>query len=120
MDKSDSSDIIIVMSAKKKAIRRAFRDAVFERARYRCECCGLHGQDAQGNSNEGLPPLDAHHITNRNLMPNGGYVKENGISVCSECHEKAEDEEQGYEPEVLYEIIGSSREAAELASQALS
>lgn len=26
--------------------------------------------------------LDAHHITDRNEMPNGGYVPENGISLC--------------------------------------
>lgn len=108
------------MSAKKKAIRKAFRDSVFQRASYRCECCGVHGQDSQGDFDEGLPALDAHHITNRKAMPNGGYVKENGISVCPECHEAAEAEDPGYEPSVLYEKIGSSHEAAISASEALS
>ncbi len=49
-------------------------------------------------------------------MPNGGYVKENGISVCDDCHLLAEDAAPGFEPEVLYEKIGSSHEAALKAS----
>ena len=60
--------------------------------------------------------LDAHHITDRSLMSNGGYVKENGISLCEKCHLKAENRENGYSPEVLYELIGSTKEEAEQAS----
>lgn len=52
-------------------------------------------------------------------MPNGGYVRENGISVCTDCHLLAEDAEPGYEPEVLYEKIGSSYEYAVEASEKL-
>ena len=73
----------------KKRVRAAFRSAVLERARYRCDMCGKPGKDRQGGDSHSkfhaddpsLVPLDAHHITDRNEMPNGGYVKENGISL---------------------------------------
>lgn len=60
-------------------------------------------------------------------MPGGGYVRENGISVCTDCHEKAEQwwqtgyEEgpEGFSREDLYEIIGSSLEEAYKASERL-
>jgi hypothetical protein len=48
-------------------------------------------------------------------MPNGGYVKENGITLCKigeNCHLKAENVEPGFEPELLYRLIGSSKELA--------
>ena len=67
------------MSLKKQKERSAFRKAVFSRDNNRCRGCGASGV-----------PLDAHHITDRSLMPNGGYVKENGISLCESCHLKAE------------------------------
>ena len=69
--------------------------------------------------------LDAHHITNREEMPNGGYVKQNGISVCDDCHLKAEafwstgESVQGFSPEDLYKLIGSSLEIATKASEKL-
>lgn len=43
--------------------------------------------------------LDVHHITNRKMMPNGGYVKENGITLCDcydVCHFRAEQFNCGY------------------------
>ena len=58
-------------------------------------------------------------------MPNGGYVKENGISVCDECHLKCEQfwatgvAITGYAPEDLYKLIGSSKELALEASNSL-
>jgi hypothetical protein len=60
-------------------------------------------------------------------MPNGGYVKENGISVCDECHARAEvwwenDYEsgpEGFSRDDLYEKIGSSLEDAQTASESL-
>ena len=70
--------------------------------------------------------LDAHHITDRNLLPNGGYVKENGISLCPACHEKAEvfhstgSSVEGYSPDDLYKKINSSYEKAVEASNKLS
>ena len=72
--------------------------------------------------------LDAHHITDRSLMPNGGYVKENGISLCDiehGCHMKAEqfhlgnEVEEGYTPEDLYKKTNSSYELACLKSEQL-
>ena len=49
-------------------------------------------------------------------MPNGGYVKENGISVCEEHHliceeyhiSDGENWTDGFHPEDLYKLIGSS------------
>ena len=94
------------MSTEKKMIRKRFRDSVFERDNHLCVMCGALA-------------IDAHHITNRNDMPNGGYVKENGISLCAECHLKAENEEEGFEPEILYDKIDSSKESAIYASRRL-
>lgn len=66
------------MSAKKKNIRDKFRSDVFGRDGYQCRVCSRdHG-------------LDAHHVTDRKEIPDGGYVKENGISLCDACHLKAE------------------------------
>lgn len=69
--------------------------------------------------------LDAHHITDRRLMPNGGYVKENGISLCEDCHKKAEEfhstgvAHPGYHPDDLYKAINSNLEKALEASEKL-
>jgi len=73
--------------------------------------------------------LEAHHITNRREMPNGGYVPENGVSLCKKgtpgtpsCHEKAElwlqrkQGPPGYSPQALYDKIGCSYEKAYRAS----
>ena len=95
------------MSSSKKQIRAAFRDAVFKRDGHKCRMCG-----------DASKPLDAHHITDRNEMPAGGYVPENGISLCPECHEKAEEFHRtgvallGFSPADLYLKIRSSKEQA--------
>jgi hypothetical protein len=112
------------MSSEKKAARQRFRDDVFRRAGYRCQGpgCGLKSSPASA-----VEDLDAHHITNRNELPAGGYVAENGIALCRRprgCHERAEAVLQGaldadFAPENLYRIIGSSREEAERASRRL-
>lgn len=99
------------MSAKKKSVRKDFRDAVFERDGYRCKCCGYKPAKTEIIEDH----LDSHHITDRTNMPNGGYVAANGISLCKvgkNCHLKAEKRESGYEPEVLYAMIKSSYEKA--------
>jgi 5-methylcytosine-specific restriction endonuclease McrA len=106
------------MSSNKKAVREAFRNAVFKRDGNRCKACGDDG-------NDGMIHLDAHHITDRNLMPAGGYVKENGISLCPTCHQSAEAYHQGdlvpqgFMPSDLYVLIGSSIEMALAASKKL-
>jgi len=97
------------MSKKKKETRNKFRNDVFERDNRQCKMCAK--KDCE---------LDAHHITDRSEMSNGGYVKENGISLCDECHIKAEKfhttngEEwiEGFHPDELYGKIGSSKEIA--------
>ncbi len=99
----------------KKMVRARFREAVHARDDHRCRMCGAEGQ------------LDAHHITDRNDMPGGGYVAENGISLCHRCHMKAEAYhasghevwEEGWHPDDLYEVIGSSHARAVRASERL-
>lgn len=106
------------MSAEKKKVRAAFREAVFSRDGNKCRGCGW------ALFVDGIV-LDAHHITDRNLMPNGGYVKENGIALCPGCHEKAEvfhstgTAVPGWAPEDLYKMIGSSYDEAVKASEKL-
>lgn len=119
------------MSNKKK-IRRKFREDTFDRDDYRCKWCG---EDYSKMDSPELA-LDAHHITDRKEMPGGGYVKENGISLCKmnedgleegSCHMKAEkfhisegkEWEEGMHPDELYELIGSSHEEAVKASEKL-
>ena len=58
--------------------RDAFRAAVFERDCHACVVC------------KGKGLLDAHHILERKLWPDGGYYVENGASLCEEHHREAE------------------------------
>ena len=103
------------MSLKKKRIRAEFRDATFLRDDHKCRVCG----------DDNVSALDAHHITDRNLIVNGGYVPENGISLCPPCHEKAEVFHstgvplEGWHPDDLYKLIGSSYDIAVRASARL-
>jgi 5-methylcytosine-specific restriction endonuclease McrA len=97
------------MSDRKKVTRARFRDSVFGRDKYACRVCGW----------KQYPDiLDAHHVTNRNDMPNGGYVKENGVTLCPDCHIKAE--AGSITAEHLYKLIGSSYELAKKASDRLN
>jgi len=99
----------------KKEIRSAFRNAVFKRDGGKCLFC-----DIKEN-------LDAHHITDRNEMPNGGYVKENGISLCPTHHMMAEkfhitqgkEWEPNFHPDDLYNKIKSSKQLAIQKSERL-
>jgi 5-methylcytosine-specific restriction endonuclease McrA len=103
------------MSDAKKKTRQDFREAVFARDGRRCRVCGATGD------------LDAHHITDRRDMPNGGYVAANGISLCATCHALAETWhasaqqhfEVGYHPDDLYKLIESSWQDAWEASEKL-
>jgi 5-methylcytosine-specific restriction endonuclease McrA len=111
----------------KKATRQAFRDAVFKRDGHKCRVCNKGGTNIA---------LDAHHIINRNFMSGGGYVLENGISLCPECHEKAEAElnkflkasadketylpNGKFSPAALYKLVGSSFEKAVKAASKLT
>jgi len=53
--------------------RDQFRDAVFARSNHKCVFCGE-------------PAVDAHHILERRLWPDGGYYVENGAAVCGLHH----------------------------------
>lgn len=104
------------MSQRKKKIRAQFRDNVFKRDGYTCVFCAE------------IKNLDAHHITDRTDMPNGGYVQENGITLCPAHHIMAEKYhvsggetwEEGMHPEDLYKMIGSSKTLAVEQSVLLS
>lgn len=97
--------------------RNIFRSNVLKRDNYKCRVCG--DKDSK---------LDAHHIVDRHEMPNGGYVIENGITLCDKengCHMKAEffhisDNKEwipNFHPNDLYKLIGSSYEEAFLKSE---
>lgn len=122
-------------------MRQNFRDAVFKRDGYRCIVCGFESSPQRAEHE-----LDAHHVTPRERMPSGGYVRENGVSLCDPsktggklahgCHYKAEevlktiaegfdppqkpeDLWYAYAPERLYAAIDSSHAAAVTASEYL-
>ena len=102
----------------KKQIREKFRNEVFKRAKYCCQFCGQQGQCRQTGEGYGKVELDAHHIRDRSEFRFGGYVKENGISLCDWCHNQAEKWHKdgigaiGLLPDDLYRIIGSNFEKA--------
>jgi len=104
----------------KKQIRENFRNAVFERDKYKCVKCPF-----QSSPEKCRDDLDAHHVTDRSLILNQGYVAQNGITLCKECHEKAEAFHStgtaipGYSVEELYIAINSSLELATKASEKL-
>ena len=116
-------DALTELSGKKpkkadlKKWRTSFRNSVFKRDKFTCKMCKRKLKEAE---------LDAHHIYDRNDMPNGGYVIENGITLCKPCHEKAEawhSEKNvfpGWYPIDLYRAIGSTYEKALAASRRLS
>ena len=67
-----------LVSATTVLTRDAFRDGVFARDEHRCVICKSTG------------PLDAHHIVERRLWPDGGYYLANGVSLCEAHHRAAE------------------------------
>ena len=104
----------------KKAVRQAFRDAVFKRAGYRCQGPGCRFVSSQKKAEE---ELDSHHITERFIFPNGGYIAANGIALCPSCHLKAEEvlqgkaNHKGFFQRDLYSIIDSSFDKAREADK---
>lgn len=63
--------------------RDEFRESVYQRDKHTCVSCGTSNVK-----------LDAHHIIDRKLFTKphelNGYFIDNGASLCSECHIKAE------------------------------
>jgi predicted restriction endonuclease len=106
------------VSRSKKLVRQQFRTAVFARDGYACRGCGHPAGPGRADAE-----LDAHHITDRNAMPGGGYVPENGISLCATCHWKAEAFHRGdpvpvgFSPDELYQRIGSSEQVARAVAE---
>lgn len=62
--------------------RDKFREQVLAHAGHKCCLCGAIGVK-----------LDAHHLYERRLWPDGGYYLVNGASVCGPCHLKCESTE---------------------------
>ncbi len=58
--------------------RDEFRNAVFARDGHKCVICGESA-------------VDAHHIIERRLWPDGGYYVDNGASLCAKHHIEAEE-----------------------------
>lgn len=115
------------MSDYKKSIRKEFRLAVFERDSYKCRGCGKQGYDHNDPQEEAkqeasgayLVELDAHHIVCKDELPAGGYVENNGVTLCHDCHIKAEVPHAAnieFLPESLYRSIGSSKAQALMSS----
>ncbi len=71
--------------------RDQFRDAVWARDGHQCVVCQQ-------------PAIDAHHILERRLWPDGGYYLDNGVSVCEVHHMEAE--ETAISCEQLRELAG--------------
>lgn len=68
------------MKTPKLLTRDQFRNSVFSRDQHKCVICGR-------------PAVDAHHIIERRLFPDGGYYLDNGSSLCEEHHLLAESTE---------------------------
>lgn len=91
-----------------KELRKEFNKAVFKRDGHKCIICGK------------TEDLDAHHITDRKEMPNGGYVLSNGVTLCEVHHWSAEQYHisggktwiDGFHPVNLYMLINSSIDKA--------
>jgi len=100
---------------KHKEWRKRFSTLVFTRDSFKCRICNK------------LDGLDAHHIKDRHEMPNGGYVIENGITLCEKHHLEAEQFHisgnvkgvDGMYPNDLYKMIDSSYELAFIKSEQL-
>lgn len=54
---------------------KRWRKSVYKRDNYTCQCCGEKGGD-----------LNAHHIKNYATNKDLRYDKDNGITLCRECH----------------------------------
>lgn len=75
--------------------RAEFRRQVFERDKHRCVFCRAPFGPEQAVKGDVLgrnwkTEHAAHHIMERRLFPDGGYERDNGATVCGECHIKCE------------------------------
>ncbi len=56
---------------------KEWRNAVYAKDWYTCQCCGAYGDNIEKN---------AHHIKNFSEYPEFEYDIDNGICLCAECH----------------------------------
>jgi len=98
----------------KKRIRADFNEACKYRDGYKCRLCTPEENELWVHAH-----AEVHHIRNREDMPNGGYVKENGITLCPGHHLKVERYPHEYPTWMLYGLIGSSYQQALDASKRL-
>lgn len=103
----------------KKEIRYKFLASCLQRDGMKCKTCNKKAFSME----EVLKIFDVHHITDRHNIINGGYVTENGITLCHDCHIKAEQfhstgvSAPGFSIDDLYKIIDSNLEKAQNASR---
>ena len=88
------------MTPGRRPNRANFRRRVLARDNFRCRVCG-HA------------PAAVHHIIDCRAIIHGGYVPENGITLCPPCRARAGT--PGYTEAELFARIGSSRAAARTA-----
>lgn len=92
---------------KLKRFRKQFNDTCLKRDGGKCVLCAK-------------PASVVHHICDRHEMPNNGYATENGVSLCDDCHKKAEQfhakrSTWAIHPDELYKKINSSEQIARIA-----
>ena len=71
--------------------REEFKAAVFKRDGGKCIYCKKQA-------------VDAHHLVERRVFPDGGYYLDNGVSLCEADHIRAE--RMDISPEMLRELAG--------------
>lgn len=91
--------VLLMTKQDQRMARERFRSAVFARDSFTCVV--PHCTEGPGStrytgfsiadpSQRGETGIDAHHLLERRLWPDGGYHVDNGVTVCSRHHLEAE------------------------------